>query len=386
MIEADPIAPNPQTDPLVELTKKRLDAWLVPPHTAQRRNRSCGGDRKGTVMTRPLAELVEQFCQYQLKQRGRTEGGVQTARWSLEQFLLFVRDRSGKVARVLDLNRATIQEWMDDMAARDLSVSSMRTRQSTLSSFCTWLVKREALLANPVAGMDRPPHRIEAPKQVPTPSLMDALIEAARKRQRPRDVAIFLIMRFTGMRRASVATLQARHLDGLWGLRRVRVKGGRTRDIPLPEPVMRYLHAYVEQVVAPSVTRLTPETPLFWSVWGRRSIGMHRAPMTGKNIWRLCKLYGRLIGYPMLKPHDIRHGVAMEVLEQRHDLEQVRALLGHQRIDTTQIYTMIRPAQLKQAVSFYEEPARRMLESSGSVRKSMFEEHLNVPQTRSEFS
>jgi site-specific recombinase XerC len=54
------------------------------------------------------------------------------------------------------------------MAARDLSVSSMRTRQSSLSSFCTWLVKREALQANPVAGMDRPPHRIEAPKQVPT--------------------------------------------------------------------------------------------------------------------------------------------------------------------------------------------------------------------------
>ena len=363
----------------------RLDGWLVPPHTAPRRSRSCGGDRKGTVMTRPLVELVEQFCQYQLKQRGKTEGGVQTARWNLEQFLVFVRDRSGKIARLSDLSRTTIQEWMDDMAARDLSVSSMRTRQSTLSSFCTWLVKREALPANPVAGMDRPPHRIEAPKQVPTPSLMDALIEVARKRQRPRDVAIFLIMRFTGMRRGSVATLQARHLDGLWGLRRVRVKGGRTRDIPLPEPVMRYLHVYVEQVVAPSVTRLTPETPLFWSVWGRRSVGMHRAPMTGKNIWRLCKLYGRLIGYPMLKPHDIRHGVAMEVLEQRHDLEQVRALLGHQRIDTTQIYTMIRPAQLKQAVSFYEEPARRMLENVGTVRKSMFEEHLNVPQTRSEF-
>ena len=52
---------------------------------------------------------------------------------------------------------------------------------------------------------------------------------------------------------------------------------------------------------------------------------------------------------------------------------------------STQIYTMIRPAQLKQAVSFYEEPARRMLENVGSVRKSMFEEHVNVPQTRSEF-
>jgi Phage integrase family len=65
--------------------------------------------------------------------------------------------------------------------------------------------------------------------------------------------------------------------------------------------------------------------------------------------WRLCKTYGRLIGVPELKPHDLRHGVAMEVLEQHHDLEQVRALLGHTRIDTTQIYATIRPAQLKRS-------------------------------------
>lgn len=44
-------------------------------------------------------------------------------------------------------------------------------------------------------------------------------------------------------------------------------------------------------------------------------------------------------------------GVAMEVLKQHHDLEQVRALLGHARIDTTQIYTSIRPSQLKRAVA-----------------------------------
>src|SRR2546425_12491263 len=56
--------------------------------------------------------------------------------------------------------------------------------------------------------------------------------------------------------------------------------------------------------------------------WGPPSWGRH---------WRRCKTYGRLIGYPMLKPHDLRHGVAMEVLERHHDLEQVRALLGHAR-------------------------------------------------------
>ena len=71
--------------------------------------------------------------------------------------------------------------------------------------------------------------------------------------------------------------------------------------------------------------------------------------------------YGRLIGYPMLKPHDLRHGVAMEVYEQHHDLEQVRGLLGHTRIETTQLYAQIRPAALKHAVEFYEAKALDVL-------------------------
>lgn len=83
--------------------------------------------------------------------------------------------------------------------------------------------------------------------------------------------------------------------------------------------------------------------------------------MTGKNIWCLRKVYNRLIGYLELKPHDRRHGVAMEVLEQHHDLEQVRGLLGHKSIETTQIYAQIRPAALKHAVEFYEAKARDML-------------------------
>jgi len=47
----------------------------------------------------------------------------------------------------------------------------------------------------------------------------------------------------------------------------------------------------------------------------------------------------------------------MEVYSQHHDLEQVRALLGHVRIETTQVYAQIQPAQLKASVSFYESKA-----------------------------
>jgi site-specific recombinase XerD len=200
---------------------------------------------------------------------------------------------------------------------------------------------------------------------------MDALIEAARGRQRPRDMAIFLILRYSGMRRESVATLRIRHLDATWGLRGVLVKGGRTRDIPLPAAVMQFLWAYVEPVVRQQGAALDVDTPVFWSSWGRRGKGKARQPMTGKNIWWLCKVYGRMIGAPMLKPHDLRHGVAMEVYEQHHDLEEVRALLGHARIDTTQVYARIRPPHLKHTMAFYEDRATRLLSTTLTEKKAV---------------
>jgi integrase/recombinase XerC len=262
---------------------------------------------------------------------------------------------------VKDLTASTVQAWMDHMASADLALSTMRARQSTLSSLCAWLVKRNVLPTNPVAQLDRPPHRREAPKQVPGPAIMDALIQATKERRRPRDLAIFLILRYTGMRRESVATLRVRNLDPEWGLRNVRVKGGKTRDIPLPQAVTQFLMSYVEHHLQTLLQPVTPETPLFWSSWGQRRQGKIRRPITGKNIWRLCKTYGRIIGYPMLKPHDLRHGVAMEILEQHHDLEAVRAMLGHTRIDTTQTYAQIRPAQLKRTVAFFEGRALDLL-------------------------
>ena len=64
----------------------------------------------------------------------------------------------------------------------------------------------------------------------------------------------------------------------------------------------------------------------------------------------------------MLKPHDLRRRVEMEAYYQQHgDLEQVRGLLGHTRIETTQLYAQIRPAALEQTVDFSEAKALGIL-------------------------
>jgi site-specific recombinase XerD len=115
---------------------------------------------------------------------------------------------------------------------------------------------------------------------------------------------------------------------------------------------MRFLLAYVHHVFPPELESVAAETPLFCSSWGLQSVGKICRPMTGKNIRRMSKVYGWQIAAPTLKPHYLRHGVALEVVEGRNDLEELRALLSHARIDTTKIYTTIRPSQLKRATAF----------------------------------
>ena len=143
-----------------------------------------------------------------------------------------------------------------------------------------------------------------------------------------------------------------RHLDAEWGIRNVRVKGGKTRDIPLPGAVTQYLQAFIDQVLSTEAGPIAPDTPIFWSSWGQARRGKVRQPMTGKNLWRLCKTYGRLIGYPQLKPHDLRHGVAMEVYEQHGDLEQVRGLLERAGIDDVDPASFRRYGSARQLYTF----------------------------------
>ncbi len=55
-----------------------LDGWLVSLETGPRRKRGRGPGRRTASMAQPLIDLVEQFCIFQRKQRGKTEGGVKT--------------------------------------------------------------------------------------------------------------------------------------------------------------------------------------------------------------------------------------------------------------------------------------------------------------------
>src|SRR5713101_5409297 len=102
-----PAAHGPAESHAIAALARPLDGWIVPPDTAAQRKRGRGSGRRTEIMAQPLTELVEQFCNFQRKQRGKTEGGVKTYRWNLEQFSVFVRNRQGHLAKVTDLTAST---------------------------------------------------------------------------------------------------------------------------------------------------------------------------------------------------------------------------------------------------------------------------------------
>src|SRR5437667_10443774 len=132
----------------------------------------CGGRLTNAQVAAALRITVRQVRR--LKRRFEQGGpgalahgnrGRASPRRILEQFMVFVRHRAGRLARAGDLTPETVQAWMDDMAGTGLALSTIRVRQCVVSSLCTWLAKRSVLTANPVAKLDRPPHRREVPRQ-----------------------------------------------------------------------------------------------------------------------------------------------------------------------------------------------------------------------------
>jgi integrase/recombinase XerD len=265
-----------------EVGGSTLDGWVVPPNTARKRKRGRGSGRRTAAMHRPLEELVDEFCTYQGKVSGKTAGGIEAYRWTLRHYTKLVQRAEGRPATIDDLTPARVRAWMASMASQDLALSTMRVRQSTLSSFCLWLVKRDLLATNPVEKLDRPKLQRTSPPGVPEATLMDALVDAVIKRGRPRDIGMFMILRYTGMPRESVATLKVKHLDRTGWLRGVLVKGGTTRDIPVPASVVAYLLTYTKEVLPKIAGHVTPDTPLFWSKWGRRVVGRTMQPMLAR--------------------------------------------------------------------------------------------------------
>jgi site-specific recombinase XerD len=159
-----------------------------------------------------------------------------------------------------------------------------------------------------------------------------------------RDRAMFELAYACGLRAEELVMLDVASVDFDGETVRVEGKGGKTRLVPAGEHSLRALERYLARARA----ALTADDclALFLSKSGRR--------LGTSDVRRRLRTWARLAarGVPALAeahPHALRHSFATHLLEGGADLRAIQEMLGHASISTTQVYTRVESARLRQA-------------------------------------
>ncbi len=165
-----------------------------------------------------------------------------------------------------------------------------------------------------------------------------------------RDRAVLETLYGCGLRCAELCGLRLHDLDRKARVLRVRGKGGRERVVPYGAPAEKALCSYLRLREGFALTwlkgacaadLLAPEAPLFLSPRGRALGRAHLAAIVHARIRAF------LPEGTHATPHTLRHAYATHLLDHGAPLMDIRALLGHASVATTQIYTHVSDARLR---------------------------------------
>ena len=204
-----------------------------------------------------------------------------------------------------------------------------------------WLVRERLRSDDPSAHLEMPRLGRTLPKTLSMQQI-DQLLAApsAEDALGLRDRAMLELMYASGLRVSELVKMRRDELNLEHGVVRLVGKGGRERMVPMGEPAMEAVKTWLRQG-RPQFAGDKSGDAVF--------LGRRGEAMTRQNFWLLIKRHALEAGIPVkLSPHTLRHAFATHLLERGADLRAVQTLLGHADLSTTQIYTHVARARLKQ--------------------------------------
>lgn len=227
----------------------------------------------------------------------------------------------------------TLREWLACLYRDQLTPVTIRRKLAAVRGLFRFMV-REGVVPVNVARLIHTP---KTPKKLPevmsaeqANALLDGVATQSLERLYPaRDRAIFELLYGCGIRVSELAGLDLQDLDRTEKWLRVRGKGRKVRQVPLPSKAAESLERYLSE--RPVVR---DQNAVF--------LNHRRGRLTVRGIHGIVKLYATYVsGDPSIHPHSFRHAYATHLLADGADLRAIQELLGHARLSTTQKYTQV---------------------------------------------
>lgn len=266
----------------------------------------------------------------------------QLAQWSI---------REGMSPSQLD--RDQLNAFRVSEQAKGKSPRSLARMSSSLRQFLSFLRMEGGSNTGPEVVLKSPKAQRLLPKTL-SESQLASLLEAPETGNPYgiRDRAWMELLYASGLRVSELAEIPVFSVFLDEGFLKVMGKGKKERLIPFGEGAEHWIRAWL------SVRNgFKPKTDALF-------VGRCGEALTRQQFWRLLKNYAIKSGIPprAVSPHVIRHAFATHLLDHGADLRAVQAMLGHEDISTTQIYTHVHQARLK---ALYEK-----MHPMGSQRES----------------
>ena len=299
-----------------------------------------------------LSEIRDAFLKYLESERNLSAHTIRAYLGDLDSF--FEHLEKLDVTDFSKLELSHIRSWLANQQVKGGARSTLSRRAVSIRLFTKWATKKGYLAKDVGATLATPKGARTLPDVLNVADAglaMDALATRVAEEDGPlskRDCAMVEVLYASGARVSELCGLDLQDIDYERNTIRVIGKGNKERTIPLGNPAMRALDAWLKEG-RPSLAGDKSDRAVFLGARGKRI-----DQRTVRTV--VYQVLEALAGAVKLGPHALRHSAATHLLEGGADLRTVQEILGHASLATTQIYTHVSTERLQKA--FKQAPPR----------------------------
>ena len=287
---------------------------------------------------------IENFKNFLRLERGLSQNSINSYEYDLNLFKSYLKSNSINISP-LECDSETIKRYLySELSTK--KTRSMARGISALKSYYNYLVFENLIKISPLSDIDTPKLEKKLPEVLTENEILKIINSIENNHPFSiRNRAIIEVLYGTGIRVSELIDIKLSNIFFEEKILKVKGKGDKERFVPIGNVASNSIKIYLEERINNKIEPKYSDV-LFLNRYGRQ---LTRA-MIFKIIKDLCEISGI---EKKISPHTLRHSFATHMLKNGADLRSIQLILGHENINTTEIYTHLDKFHLEEVLKKY---------------------------------